>query len=162
MSRIHWRWYEHEKDAAAVKVLHAKMEARLNHKLDLPEFAPHGIFIDGTEFKTQRPVLGVIVGETNGEITHGIFAEAEVEICAIGCNPLPARAARGAEQLLLPTLKAYDLRIARCFIPSTMLTSGTNGRPSPMARTLKSLGFTEENDVMKQWFRWLATEKEGS
>lgn len=162
MSRVSWRWYDHARDAEQVKRLHAEMEARIGRRFDLPDFAPHKIDIDGNQYETQRPILGVVVGETNGQVTHGLYGEAEVEMAAIGCSPLSARDARGAEALLLPTFMAYDLRIARAFLPSTMLTPGKNGRPSPMARTLKSMGFTQENDVMKQWFRWLATEKEGS
>lgn len=150
MSRVSWRWYDHGHDEQAVKELHSQMEDRIGRKMDLPEL-------------DRRPVIATVIGETNGRITHGVFAEVEAEICAIGPNVLPAKEARGAENLLLPVLNYYDLRIARSFVPAAMLTPGRNGRPAAMARMLEGMNFTQENESMKQFFRWLATEeKEGS
>lgn len=149
LKHIEWRWFNRDTDMEAVTALHGQMEKRLGRNMDLPEL-------------DRRPVIASVVGETNGLITHGVFAEVEAEICAIGPNILPASEARGAEHLLLPALRYYDLRIARCYVPSAMLTAGKRGRPAAMARMLKGMNFTQENETMKQWFRWLATEKEGS
>ena len=69
-----WRDYE-DTDYEAVCLLHAQMEDKVGRQLDLPN-------------PGERPVLICVVGETDGVITHAVFAEAEVEICAVGPNPL--------------------------------------------------------------------------
>lgn len=121
--------------------LHKQMEERVGRTMDLPEL-------------DQRPVIATAVREVNGKITHGIFVEVEAEACAIGSNPLPAFEAKQAENLLLPVLKYYDIRIVRSFVPSQMLAAGKRGRKAPIGRLLESMQFTEDQN-MTQFFRWM-------
>lgn len=142
---IKWRFYE-ARDEAAVLVLHAQMEKRIGCELDLPPL-------------DQRPVIATVVGETNGVVTHGLFLEAEVEVCAIGANPLPAKEIRGAVELLMPILEHYKIRIARAFVPTSMV-EGKRGRRGAVGRILDKMGFTQEENAF-QFFKWLIPNPRG-
>lgn len=122
------------------------MEKRVGQALDLPNL-------------DQRPVIATVVGETDGVVTHGLFLEAEVEVCAIGANPLPAKELKGAVDLLMPVLRHYQIRIARAFVP-TALIEGKRGRLGAVGRILDKMGFTKETNAM-QFFKWLIPNPKG-
>lgn len=142
---IKWRDYE-PRDEAAVKALHAEMEAKIGRKLDLPDL-------------DKQPVLVCQVGETNGVVTHGVFAEAEVEVCAIGINPLSAKEMKPAIKRLTEVAQGYNLHIARCYVPVQLLEPNKRGRKSAISRMLGKIGFTEETGELKQFFKWLVPPK---
>lgn len=144
-----WRLYK-ESDQEAVLALHAKMEERIGRKMDLPDLL-------------SEPVICAVVREEHGVIAHCIFLEAEVEACAIGEKPLsPMDLKEAVAQYLLPIAKHYKLRIVRAFVPATLLIGRRNGRPGPIPRILKKIGFKQENDTLVQFYRWLVDEKTSS
>lgn len=139
-----WRDYE-PTDKEAVEKLHHQMEARLGRQMDLPDL-------------DAQPVLIAQVGLVDGVVTYCVYAEAEIEVCAAGCAPLSAKQMAPAVKRLSEVAASYKLRIARCFVPQSMLKPtkrGKNKRPSPLARTLKKLGLAREKQTMVQFFRWL-------
>jgi len=147
MSReFKWRFYDHKRDREAVLRLHHQMEERVGRKLDLPDLGKG------------RPVIATVVRECNGELTHGMFLEVEAEACVIGGKPLPRTEAKRAEELLLPVLKFYDIRIVRSFIPSKLLVPNQEGRPAPIGRLAKAMQFTDDSENMRHFFRWIEGE----
>lgn len=145
MTEIAWRDYE-PRDKEAVEKLHHQMEARVGRKMDLPDL-------------DAQPVLIAQVGVVDGAVTYCVYAEAEIEVCAAGCAPLSAKQMAPAVKRLTEVAAGYNLRIARCFVPQSMLKPTKRGkkvRQSPLARTLKKLGFRrEKKSRMTDWFKWL-------
>lgn len=141
MNNIVWRPYE-KRDADRVRALHSQMEQKIGRSLDLPDLM-------------ERPVISAAVGETNGIVTHCLFAEAEAELCAASPAVLSPKDMQGAIDILLPNLLYYKIRIARSFVPSEMMQQGKRGRKSAIARIMDRLGFTKENQTVAQFFKWL-------
>jgi len=138
---IVWRDYEPE-DEAAVRTLQFAMEERVGRKMDLPDL-------------DREPVVVTQVGLTDGVITHCLYAEAELELCAAGIAPLSAEQMEPAVKRMREVADLYKIRIVRCYVPEVMLTKSKRGRDSAIERMLKKLGFTRENESMRQFFRWL-------
>lgn len=141
MKIITWRWYE-EKDKAAVQECYANLLKKIGKDWTLPDLM-------------EEPVIAAVVGEIDGKVVTAIFAEAEVEVQIASSEILAANEIQGAMDLLLPIVKGYRLNIARCFVPSEMLTPTKNKRPAAIERMLKKLGFTKENETVTQFFKWL-------
>lgn len=149
MTKIQWRLAE-PRDEAALRELHAEMERRLGAKLDLPNLF-------------EEPVVACIVGETNGIVTHGVFGEAEVEICAIGVNPLAPREALEAETYLLSLLDRFRIRMVRAFVPTPFLKRRKRGRKAPVERLLVAMGFRrEQTRFVTQFYRWIRPPQDGT
>lgn len=148
-----WRWYDPERhpgDPEAVSRLHHAMEKRLGCQLDQPDLG-------------KAPVIAAIVREAkDGEITHCLFLEAEVEACLLAETPAPlAEMKRAVDEMLLPILAGYKIRLARSFAPTAALASRRNGKSTPVERILRRLGFTKEDASIQQFFRWLVKPESG-
>jgi len=148
-------------DTEAVKDLHCAMERKVGRKLDLPDLM-------------SEPVIASIVGETKDEITHAIFIEAQIECCSASANPLTAEDLKAAIEMLMPVAQGYNIQIARCFVPTSVINNSKTrwqlfmewlritfgmrvkpNRPMPIERTLDAVGFTKENETVKQFYMWL-------
>lgn len=141
---ISWRLYE-PRDEQAVKTLHARLETKVGRKLDLPDLM-------------KEPVLAALVGETNGVVTHGIFLEAEAEVCVIGDNVLSPKSAREAETYLLSVLERFKIRIVRAFVPTEMVEPKDKKKPA-LLRVLEGMGFRrEESSLVSQFYRWVSAD----
>lgn len=148
MTPIEWTDY-HPSDHAAVEELHREMEAKVGRKMDLPDL-------------DSRPILIAMVGRTNGKITHCLFAEAEMEVCAAGTHPLAPEQIAPAVQRITEVGRFYGIRIVRCYVPAVMLESPRKGRKPAIERMLRRIGFTKEKKSMTQFFKWLVTAEEPS
>lgn len=138
---IHWRDFDPELDYEAVCLLHMQMEKKIGRRLDLPN-------------PGERPVLICVVGETSGEVTHAVLGEAEMEVCAIGPNPLPRNEIYPVMRRLTEVAQFYHIRLARSFVPKQMLVA-PNGRPAPIARILKHANFVHDKDALAQFYHWV-------
>jgi hypothetical protein len=137
-----WRPYE-EKDRAEIVALHEAMQRRLNCVFDIP------LRLE------ERPVLNSQVRVVDGKITHCVFIEAEVEVCSLGEDPLPAKEWVIPAKRLAEVCAAYEIRLARAFIPAAAL--GTSRRGSAVERILKRFGFVREDEkAYAQYVRWVA------
>lgn len=146
--KVEWRDYE-PSDKEAVIQLHREMEARLGRKMDLPDL-------------DLQPILIAQVGLVDGVVKYCVYLEAEVEACVAGCSPLSAKQLAPAVARLKAVADSYRIRIVRCFVPQSMLSSRPERewvekpwRPTPLERTLKALGLKREDKSMAQFFRWL-------
>lgn len=149
-----WRLYN-AKDKPETDALHARMEARLGEELDLPQL-------------DERPVLIAIVREHKGVITNAIYLEAVAEVGTMGECALPRKEWARAAALLQQTCAAYNIRIARAFVPRQALAdqpherewSGKKFKEKPIGRILKYLGFGRENvSKLVPFSKWLAPRK---
>jgi hypothetical protein len=140
---IKWRDYDHDTDYEAVVILHKKMQERVGRDFDMPH-------------PNQRPVLLCMVGETDGVITHVVYGEAEMEICAMGEDPMPAEELAPVVARFHEVAQKFALRIARAFVPRSMIQKA-NGRPSAIARILKSNTeqFHQDSDALVPFFYWI-------
>jgi hypothetical protein len=119
------------------------MEEKVGTKLDLPDLL-------------SEPVLVALVGETDGVVTHGLFAEAEIEVCAIGSNPLPPSQMRDAEAYILSVCDRFKIRMVRAFVPTSLVPNENSRKPGALERILKNMGFTRESEsLVTQFYRWV-------
>lgn len=150
MTEVQWRDYE-DNDYEAVVLLHEKMQRRVGRDLDLPH-------------PGQRPVLICQVGETNGVITHAIFGEAQMEICAMGETPLVPEQLAPVVRRFHQVAQFYHIRLARAFVPKQLLDT-PDGKAMPIRRILESdtVNFTEDKGtkgVLVPFFYWIPPQPE--
>lgn len=143
MSRgVKWRLAE-ERDREAIQAMQAEMERKLGRKMDWPD-------------PLQEPVVGTVVGEINGVVVQGLFAEAELEVCACAPHALAASEMQEGVDMLAAIARQYKIRLVRCFVPHILLLKGTITRPSAMERMLRKIGFSREDQSQFAAFtRWM-------
>lgn len=138
-----WDLYRAE-DADAVRALHAAQEKRIGRKMDLPDLM-------------EKPVLLALVRRTEGRVSHVIYLEAEVEVCALGETPVPESDWDKVSDVIQVFLVRRGIRIARAFVPEAFLEvkRGAKSRPSPLAKVLERVGLTRDKGPLVPFFRWL-------
>ena len=141
MNRIVWAPYR-EEDYLWVVALHVEQERMLGRQMDLPRL-------------NERPVISAYVGRQDGKIVACVFMEAEVELCALASSPLAGADIQNVAALLTQDAQRYQIRIARAFMPVQS--------PPSVKRILTSIGFTESDETMTDFYRWIpqAQEVEG-
>lgn len=150
MSRhVTWRLAE-AKDIPALDAMHAEMERKVGRKMDRPDLLT-------------EPVICTAVAEVNGVIVQGLFAEAEIEVCACSPHVLAVKEMLEGVALLEQAARKYKIRLVRCFVPENLVPAKSDRReweekqyrPSAIERQLKTFGFTREKPGLQQFFRWL-------
>jgi hypothetical protein len=150
MSRhVIWRDAE-ERDLPALKEMHAEMERKIGKKMDCPNLLT-------------EPVVHTVVAEVDGVIVQGLFAEAELEVCACAPHVLGAKEMEEGVRMLEATAAKYKIRVVRCFVPQQLVPARSDRREwtdkpfrrSAIERMLLKLGFTREKPGFQQFFRWL-------
>jgi len=141
-SEANWDLYRPE-DADAVRAHHEEQERRIGRKMDLPDL-------------NEKPVLLALVRRVGNEISHVIYLEAEAEVCALGRGTIPEDEWDKLAAALTSFLMRRKIRIARAFIPETMLEveRGAKRRTSPLGKALKRVGLKRDRG-MAMFFRWL-------
>jgi hypothetical protein len=134
MNRIEWAPYR-EEDYLWIVALHVSQERMLGRTMDLP-------FLD------RRPVISAYVGRQDGRIVTCVFMEAEVELSAMSSVPLASADVENVAAMLMRDAQRYQIRIARAFMP-------VQASPA-VKRILTAAGFTESNDTMTDFYRWIA------
>lgn len=133
MTRIEWAPYT-EEDYLWVVALHVEQECRLGRQMDLP-------FLD------RRPIISAYVGRKHGRIVACVFAEAEIEVCAMATVPLSSADVKEVAEKLTEDAQRYELRIARAFVPKQA--------PCAIKRILGDAGLIESDDTMMNFYRWI-------
>ena len=149
MTKIEWRHFTIE-DWPYILAMHIDQELALGRKMDLPNLA-------------ERPVVSAYVGRKNGKIVACVFAEAELEICALGASPLAKKDVEEVSKLLIRDAQYYQIRLARAFVPVKALKpkrrAWRKDRPAPVARILEAAKFTEVDETMVDFYRWIPQAK---
>jgi hypothetical protein len=144
MKRIEWSLYQPE-DWAWVLAMHVTQEATLGRQMDLPDL-------------NERPIISAYVGRRNGKIVACVFGEAELEVCALGSAPLSKKDIQDVSARMIRDAQFYYLRIARAFVPVQALRG--KKRP-PVKRILTAAGFTEVDETMVDFYRWIPKKRKG-
>lgn len=151
MSRhVTWRLAE-KKDIPALDAMHAEMERKVGRKMDRPDLMT-------------EPVICTAVAEVDGVVVQGLYAEAELEVCACSPHVLAKREMVEGVKLLEQVAAKYGIRLVRCFVPENLVPGPSDSReweekeyrPSAIERQLTKFGFTREKPGLQQFFRWLA------
>jgi hypothetical protein len=141
MRTVKWE-YATEEDMPALDALHILMQKRIGKKLDRPALMA-------------EPVIGTVVAKVDGVIIQGLYAEAEIEVCACGPGVLSAKEMAEGAAMLEKIAHQFNIRIVRSFVPQELLAPKKNGKPSAIARVMKKLKMTREKPGYQQFFRWL-------
>jgi len=140
--KVVWDDYQ-PSDKEAVEKLHNEMCLKCGVIFDLPDL-------------DKEPILIAQVGRVNGVVKFCTYLEAEVEVCVAGSSPLSAKQLAPAAKRMTDVAASYNLRIARAFVPESMLKPTKKMRWSAIERTLLRLGFRRENGAMVQFYKWLS------
>jgi hypothetical protein len=133
MKRIEWAPYR-EEDYPWVLSMHVEQERMLGRGMDLPDL-------------NERPVISAYVGRVDGKIVACVFAEAEIEVCALAEKALPKADIQNVAALLTKDAQRYQIRLARAFVPTQA--------PKAVKRILAAAGFTEVDESMTDFYRWI-------
>ena len=146
---IEWTSFVPE-DWAWILAMHIDQEIALGRQMDLPDL-------------NSRPVVSAYVGRRNGKIVACVFGEAELEICALASAPLSRRDIQNVGIRLIRDAQFYQIRLARAFVPVQALRrDGKQRKKPPIRRILETAGFTEVDETMVDFYRWIPERKEVS